>query len=245
MATYVAEPDTFAGWSSTGRWFGCAGLVAGAVALFGWGAMHGRFRGWQPVAASDQLFMVAMEWVGGGVFVLMAVCVFGSILLSSRSRGTVTIDDLGVDRRIGNWSRRLRWNEIEGFVAMPYGGVTLIPREGSGTIEIPRFLDDYRGCIAELTARHLMRLPADRLREKLSWWERIGQMASTYFLLLSFEAKLSHQVRTEAFLASVAILAWLLARELRRANPPWMQWGYLAAVAVVLGYAARHVAHTW
>jgi hypothetical protein len=45
----------------------------------------------------------------------------------------------------------LRWVDIEGFVGTPIrSGVKLILRKGRRTIVIPRFLDDYWGCIAEI-----------------------------------------------------------------------------------------------
>jgi hypothetical protein len=75
----------------------------------------------------------------------------------------VTVDDLGVTRQNGERSRKLQWKEIEGYVTIG-GGIALVPREGSQTIEIPRFLDDYRGCIAEIEARGVGRLPPSRLK---------------------------------------------------------------------------------
>ncbi len=97
-------------------------------------------------------------------------------MLSSKSRGTVAVDDLGVTRQIGERSRMLRWVEIEGFVVTPIrGGVTLIPCEGRRTMMIPRFLDDYRGCIAEIKARGVKNVPPDNTqvrrvdRKKITW----------------------------------------------------------------------------
>jgi hypothetical protein len=191
MATYVAESDTYAGWS-TGRNFGYFGLVAGAVALAGWAWMYGHLHGFEPANLSDQLFIAAMTWIGGGVFAVMSLCVYGSILLSGRSRGTVVIDDKGVLRQIGKRSQMLAWDEIEGFVPLPYGGVTLVSRKGSGSIVIPRTLDDYRGCLAELQAKGLESLPSSRLRVKgwRGWWRQIGTFASTYAFLLSYSPEL-------------------------------------------------------
>ena len=176
MAKYIAEADSYAGFGSSGKYFGYFGLAAGAFAFAGWTMLHGPRFGWQPGDAADQLMLAAMEWVGGGLFVLMAVGVLGSLILSSKSRGTVAVEDLGVTRQIGERSRLLRWPEIEGFVVTPMrGGVTLIPRKGTQTIVIPRFLDDYRGCIAEIKARGVRLLPPDNpqvrlvLRENRGW----------------------------------------------------------------------------
>ena len=85
MATYIAEADSYAGFGSTGKNFGYFGLVAGAVGLTGWAAMHGHLPGLQPADAGSQLMLTAMEWIGGGVFGLMAVAVLGSLMLSSKS----------------------------------------------------------------------------------------------------------------------------------------------------------------
>jgi len=52
MATYIAESDTYAGWS-TGRSFGYFGLAAGAVGLVGWAGMHGHLHGLNLSDASD------------------------------------------------------------------------------------------------------------------------------------------------------------------------------------------------
>ena len=55
-------------------------------------------------------------------------------------------DDLGVTRQIGEQGWKLQWPEIGGYVVIS-GGIALVPREGGKMIEIPRFLDDYSGCI--------------------------------------------------------------------------------------------------
>ena len=87
MATYIAEADSYAGFGSTGKYFAYFGLVAGAIALTGWAAMHGRLPGLQPADAGDQLLIAAMVWIGGGLAAIMAVVVLGSLMLSSKSRG--------------------------------------------------------------------------------------------------------------------------------------------------------------
>lgn len=104
-----------------------------------------------------------MEWMGIGLFLILGVATLGSLILSSKSRGTVTVDDLGVTRQVGERSRKLQWQEIEGYVVI-YAGIALVPHEGSQMIEIPRFLDDYRGCVAEIEARGVGRLPPSRLK---------------------------------------------------------------------------------
>lgn len=163
MTTYIAENDTYAGFDSAGKYFGYFGLAAGALALTGWAAIHGHLPGPKPADALGQFFLVAMEWIGTGLFVLLIAAALGSLILSSKSRGTVTIDDLGVTRQIGDRSRMLRWQEIEGYVVVS-GGIALVPRESCQVIEVPRFLDDYHGCIAEIEARGVRKLPPSRLK---------------------------------------------------------------------------------
>ena len=163
MTTFTAEDDTYAGFDGTGKYFGYFGLAAGAVGMTGWAAIHGHLPGLKPADAVDQFFLAAMEWIGIGLFVILGVATLGSLILSSKSRGTVTIDDLGVTRQIGERSRKLQWQEIEGYVVIS-GGIALVPHEGSQMIEIPRFLDDYRGCIAEIETRGVCRLPPSRLK---------------------------------------------------------------------------------
>lgn len=163
MATYIAGDDTYAGFASIGRYFGYFGLAAGAIGITGWAAIHGHIPGLKTADTLDQFFLAAMEWIGIGLSVILAAATLGSLNLSSKSRGTVTIGDLGVTRQIGERIRMLRWQEIEGYVAVA-GGIALIPRGRSQMIEIPRFLDDYTACIAEIEARGVGRLPPSRLR---------------------------------------------------------------------------------
>jgi hypothetical protein len=163
MTTFTAEDDTYAGFDSTGKYFGYFGLAAGAIGITGWAAIHGHLPGVKPADAVDQFFLAAMEWIGFGLFVILGMATLGSLGLSRKSRGTVTVDDLGVTRQIGERSWKLRWSEIEGYVVVS-GGIAVVPREGGKMIEIPRFLDDYSGCVAEIEARGVGRLPPSRLK---------------------------------------------------------------------------------
>jgi hypothetical protein len=163
LATYTAVDDSYAGFNSTGKYFGIFGLVAGAAGLTGWAAVHGHLLGLKPAGAMDQLFLLAIEWIGFGLCAFLGIATLGSLILSNKSRGTVSIDALGVRREIGETSLMLPWREIEGYVVIT-GGIALVPREGRQKIEIPRFLDDYRGCIGEIEARGVCRLPPNRLK---------------------------------------------------------------------------------
>jgi hypothetical protein len=247
MATYIAEADSYAGFGSTGKYFGYFGLAAGAVGLTGWAAMHGHLPGLQPADAGDQLLLLAMEWIGSGLFVVMAVGVLGSLLLSSKSRGAVTIDDLGVTREIGERSRILRWQEIEGFVVMPIsGGITLIPRDGSRMIVIPRFLDDYRGCIAEIKSRGVGSLPGSRLKRKRGW----RQVLLTYGGILAFtfanDTRETHAMRLVGLLGFAGYSVWLMAFEdLQLEDHGWVRWVSAVVSMAMLAWLLWHMMHTW
>ena len=253
MATYIAEADSYAGFGSSGKYFGYFGLAAGALAFAGWAILHGYRLGWQPKDAADQLMLVAMEWVGGGLFVLMAIGVLGSLILSSKSRGTVSVEDLGVTRQIGELSRLLRWPEIEGFVVTPMrGGVTLIPRQGIQTIVIPRFLDDYRGCIAEIKARGIRLLPPDNpqvrlaLRKKRGWKHAI----LTYGVIFAFTAASNprepHTLRIAGLIAYLGCFPWLMKSEdLDLEDYGWVRWTMAAVLVGMLAWLVWRMSHTW
>ncbi|MDE3199427.1 MAG: hypothetical protein KGN79_00795, partial [Acidobacteriota bacterium] len=97
------------------------------------------------------------------LFVILGLCTLGSLLLSRKSRGTVTVDDMGVTRQIGEKSQKLRWNEIEGYVTI-YAGIALVPREDGQMMVIPRYLDDFGGCKAEIEARGVRNLPPSSMK---------------------------------------------------------------------------------
>lgn len=162
MATYIAENDTYGGFDSGGKYFGYFALAAAAIGLTGWAATHGHLPALKAADILDRFFLVAMQWIGIGLSLLLAVATLGSLILSSESRGTVTIDDRGVTRQIGTRSRMLQWHEIEGYVTV-LGGIALLPRGRNHMLQIPESLDDYSGCIAEIEARGVGRLPPSRL----------------------------------------------------------------------------------
>ena len=91
MATYHVERDDYAGWSPTGRNFALISAAIGAVGLLSWMSLHGHLGVFRSSAASDQLFLGGLVWLGIGGFCLMAFAALGSILLSFKSRGSVSI----------------------------------------------------------------------------------------------------------------------------------------------------------
>jgi hypothetical protein len=253
MATYVTESDSYAGFGSTGKYFAYFGLAAGAVGLTGWAAMHGLLPGLQPADAFDQLLIVAMAWVGCGLGALMAMAALGSLMLSNKARGTVTVDDVGVQRQIGRRSRMLRWEEIEGFIVTPItAGVTLIPRIGRRTIVIPRFLDDYRGCIAEIKARGVKLLPPDNaqarrvLRKKMTWRQALLTYVGILAFTLASNPRESHTVRLAALAGAVGYFAWAAMTDSPELEDyGWVRWFGGALLAGMLAWLVRHMMHTW
>jgi hypothetical protein len=247
MATYIAEADSYAGFSSTGKYFGYFGLVAGAVGMTGWAAIHGQIPGLEPAEPGDQLLITAMMWIGGGLAAIMAVAALGSLILSSKSRGTVVVDDLGVTRQIGEQSRMLRWVEIDGFVGTPIqGGVTLIPREGRRTIVIPRFLDDYRGCIAEITARGVGSLPASRPKRRQAWRQALLTYVGILTFLFANNTRETHAMRLVGLLGFAGYSVWLMVFEdLDLEDHGLIRWVSAVLLVAMLAWLLWHLIHTW
>ena len=245
MGIYAVQRDDYAGWSGAGRNFLLFGIAAGAIAAAGWAATHGHLAWLRPTDAADQLFLSAMTWVCGGVFVLMAIATMGSLLLSDKARGSVVVDDLGVERQIGGRSRRLAWPEIEGFVVNPAGGVTLVAGKVHQTVEIPRFLDDYRGCIAEIKARGVGALPSSRLKKGLTRWQAVLVFCSTLTWSLARDARDSHAMRLLSLCLFVAFWIWLIIDQKQTFESEWSRWIGRIGLIVMLAWLLLHMAHTW
>ena len=253
MATYAVERDDYAGWSGAGRTFGVFALASGAIALIGWASLHGVTYGAKGATPSGQLLLSAMMWVGVGLCVLMAIAFLGSLLLSSKARGTVLVDDMGVTRQIGERSRMLRWDEIEGFVVTPISaGVTLIPREGKGTIVIPRFLDDYRGCIAEIKARGVKLLPPDSaqvrsvIRKKTTRRQILLTYVGVFAFMIANNPRESHATRLVGLVSCAGYFAWVATMDTPELEDHgWVRWFGGGLLAGLLAWLVHHMMHTW
>ena len=247
MATYVVEKDALAGWESSGRKFGIAGVTAAAVAFICWAAMRGPAYGSAPAPAFSGLFLSAMVWVGGGVFFFMTILVLESILRSREARGIVTIDDEGVLRQIGARTRLLTWGEIAGYVFRSGGGVTLVSREANRQIKIPRSLDDYRGCLSELRARKLEVLPESRLNQstsrKVTWWEGLRIYVGTTSVIFAFDRGLSPRARIVSLALGIAMFLWLTIDEKRWKESGWPRWLYLPFYLGAVEWIEHLLAH--
>ena len=246
MTTYLVQPDDYAGWNPTGRNFALAAAAAGIVGLLAWLAAHGRLGALRPTAASDQLFLTALVWLGLGAFALMAVAVLGSLSLSLRSRGSVTITDQGVLRTVGARTQSLAWPEIEGFVPMSYGGVTLIVVPGHTGFHIPRFLDDYRACIAELKSHGIAALPPSRLRRQHNTsWKSSLQVAFVIFgASFATDPLESHHVRLAAYTTILAFTIWILKDDWAKPDPTTPRWiGIVIFSGIALAILWRMLLH--
>jgi len=151
MATYTIGPDRFAGWQGVGRQFTGVALASGAIAGLCWIAAHG---GFGPLrAASDQVLVSIVLCISLGLCGLTFMGVLLCIAYSVLYRGTIAVDDIAVHRRVGRRHTLLRWEEIAGSIPA-VGGLALVSVLGNRRLVIPRSLDDFRGCLAEIRAHN-------------------------------------------------------------------------------------------
>ncbi len=247
MASYLVIPDDYAGWSPTGRNFALISAAIGALGLLSWMSLHRHLGAFRPAAPSDQLFLSSLVWFGAGGFCLMAFAAMGSILLSLRSRGTVTVTAEGVVRTVNARTRSLAWSEIQGLVPMPYGGVTLVAATADCDIVIPRFLDDYRACIAELKDHGVRTIPASSLRRKSksNWRDTARLVCFIFFYSLATGPYESHRLRIASFSASTALALWLLQNDWAKADLTTPRWFTLVVFLGILLFGLWRMAHSW
>jgi len=247
MATYLVVPDDYAGWNPTGRNFALISAAIGAVGLLSWMSLHGHLGDLRPSHASDQLFLGGLVWLGVGGFCLMAFAALGSIMLSLKSRGTVSVTPEGVFRTVDTRTRLLAWSDIQGLVPMPYGGVTLVAAPGKFNIVIPRFLDDYRACIAEIKNYGTQSLPPSSLRknQKTTWIDAARIFLPAFFVSLAMNSHESHRVRIASFGAVIACAVWMLRNDLAKPDQTTPRWvGFVLILAVAL-YVLRRMTLNW
>jgi hypothetical protein len=248
MAHYVVTPDDYAGWNPTGRYFACASGAIGLVGLLCWLSLHGRLGFAPPSNAADQTILTLLAWIGSGGFLLMLFAALASISLSRKSRGTLTVTDVGVTRIVGNDTHSLAWTEIEGFVTMPYGGVTLVSTVDKPSIIVPRFLDDYRACIAEFKDHDIQPIPASRLRagrKKTTWMQVLTTFFFVFLYLSAVRPGHSHALRITFLCASITMLLGTFYRDRVRQKQPASLWGPILILTASLVWAAVSMAHAW
>jgi hypothetical protein len=247
MGTYLVERDDYAGWNPTGRNFAVISAAIGAVGLLSWMSLHGHLGAFRSSAASDQLFLEGLVWLGIGGFCLMAFAALGSILLSFKSRGSVSVTAEGVFRTVDTRTRFLAWAEIEGLVPMPYGGVTLVAAPGKVDIVIPRFLDDYRACIAEIKNHSIQAISPSRLRRKrkTTWIESIRAFFLAFLASLAMNSHVSHRVRIATFSALIGGVAWMLKSSWEKTDQTMPRWVEFLFVLGVVLYILRRITLAW
>lgn len=237
MATYLVGPDDYAGWNPTGRNFALISAAVGAIGLLSWMSLNHHLGAFRPSAASDQLVLSGLVWLGVGGFALMAMAALGSIMLSLKARGTVSVTAQGVFRTIKSRTHSLAWSEIDGFVPMPYGGITLIAAAGKGNLVIPRFLDDYRACIAEIKNQGIHALPASTLRQtrKTSWIHGVRNFSFIVLSSLALNAHESHPVRIASFSGAILFLVYLLQTHWSKPDhiTRWKTFGVFLGIALL------------
>ena len=211
----------YAGWS-TGRWFGLAGVVALGVAALGYGVDHGYIG--HATLASDQMFAFAAQWIGSGLAALMAFATYGSIRIERKDRGDVEVTELGVRRiyRPGKEEFFPR-EEIAGLRALARGGVLLVDRTGKRQMVVPRSLDGYRECIAEIKALGVESLPGVSVgregRRKWTFVECVTLFAITFLFNIFFDGQHGHGFEHWMVGAgAVALLAYAVGKDLKRSR---------------------------
>lgn len=92
------------------------------------------------------------------------ICRLGSLQISLTERGDVEVTAAGVRRIFAPGKEDfLPLERIAGLVGRQAGGVLLIARSGGRNMVIPRSIEGYRECIAELKAMGIKPLRADQL----------------------------------------------------------------------------------
>jgi len=167
MAIYRSEGDIYAGWNCTGRSFAYTGIAALVLAvpcrLVMVGAIH------LQISSADQLFLYFLFYVSAGLFLLMAVCVFGSLMISATESGDVEITPLGVRRILREAGREdyFAREEIAGYWLRPTGGLVLLDTNREREIVVPRSIEGYLSCVEEIKALGIPLLSRkERVRKK-------------------------------------------------------------------------------
>jgi hypothetical protein len=248
MATYLVVPDDYAGWNPTGRNFALISAGAAVIGLSSWIALHHHLGRYYPRAASDQIFLSGLIYLGAGGFILMMIAAFGSISLTLKSRGTVDVTTEGVTRVLGKQIQMLSWDDIEGLVPMPQGGVTLVSGSNKRSIMIPRFLDDYRACIAEIKSHGIQRISSSRLhtRQKTSWKSVAANAVCVFCYLNAIDPHESHHMRIFAFLTAGLFSVWILQESEEHVMGQRVSfWFGVVAVLCIAVWTLWRMAHTW
>ena len=239
MSVYLSDNDIHYGWKSFGCRFALAGVVALVAGAAGFSLSHGYLA--HPLTASDQLFAAALQWIGFGLFTVMAMAAFGSVVISREERGDVEVTELGVRRiyKPGEEEEFFPREEIAGFVPKPSGGVTLVGSDSQRRMLIPRSIVGYRDCIADLRAMGIQSLPASRrwLTRKRTLSEHVINFIAIITSGLYFGKGFSlpvHHILGVALLAICLLITELEERRTGRRRT-WIDWlGGAILLAIVI-----------
>jgi hypothetical protein len=239
MSVYTFDGESYAGWKPVGRWFALAGVVALAVGAFGYSLSH------SPTtfsrAYSDQMFSVAAEYIGFGLFAVMVLAAWGSMLVSRSERGSIEVNWAGVRRIFEPGHEEFFPREqMAGFVPRLQGGVVLVDLENTRQMLIPRGIDGYRDCIAELKAMGLQALPTSHLKQApksrtkaLTKWMLIFLSGTVWSFFFKNEGtRLFHHLAGLAIVAEILIGIEIDAR--RTGKYSWVGWTIAAAIVVAV-----------
>jgi len=188
MSFYPFDGDIEFGWNSFGRSFAIAGALALIAAAMGFALVHGWLA--TTLEPESKIIAWAMEWVGAGLFAVLAVAAWGSIRISRQERGSVEITPQGVRRILSPGKEEfLPLEQIEGFMARPFGGVLLVDRSSRRDMIIPRGIEGYRDCIAELKALGINAMPFDpyrvRGRKRQTARQKLLGYARSFFIIMT------------------------------------------------------------
>jgi hypothetical protein len=191
MSFYPPDGDIFYGWKSFGRSFAFTGIVAFALAVLAFCAHAGLFP--LHLTAAESLLAFLLCCIGAAISILMLVCGLGSMKISHQERGGVEVTPLGV-RRILNSSGQEDFfpiEEIAGMYARAEGGLALFDGTYQRQMLVPRSIEGYRDCVAELKAMGIPVIVPPKLiigkpyRPPPTWRQRILNWLIMIFFIFS------------------------------------------------------------
>jgi hypothetical protein len=189
MATYSDSMIGYADFHSTGRYFA---LVMAASAIVGITAVSigsGHVPG-LTIHATDMAFVSMAGYVALALSVVMAIAVFGSLMISRRSQQSITVSADGVLSKVRGTEVFLSRSHIVGMALAPGShiprGMMLLAANPSGDLLVPRWVGGYGACIAELQSLGIPTLqPLRRSRALVAamWASRGVTLCGTMLVL--------------------------------------------------------------
>ena len=168
----------------------------------------------------------------------MGLCASVSISISRQERGDVEVTEQGVRRILKSGEEEFFPRpEIAGFVVSSTGVFTLIGHSSSRQMIIPRSIESYGNCIAELRATGIESLPLSRLNRKRSITDWIFGCLATFLASLYFSHGLSQTEHRIEGLAFVLLVQLQIVREERKTGKhQWINWTIQAVLVGVVAW---------